>query len=531
MSRFTELTRVVSIALFAAGASAVAQQAVPTAAVANAPAADAPGGPRYTPDGRRMVDSPLTMIGENGGYGITATLASDAFERLACGGVWLGELPLSADRGVNLLLESFQVTSPGATLVVGTDAGDVPMPKVDVTLFRGQVENAPGSWVFLGVTPQRINGIVHLSDEEEFIIAPLNERLAAGAADTHVIFNRFETDADSAPSSFICTAVPRPGAPMRTPSSLVAAPAQPAGGADGGIVERGASDHVCFLAVDCDWEFRNLPGFTLSSDAAAYVIELIGVVNVIYERDVQTRMFINFLRVWNTSNDPYDAVDTQEQLPEFENYISNNLSSTTFRDVSHLLSGRDLGGGRGFIDVLCDAYSVSGNMAGTFPRPAPQNYTAGNWDIVVVAHEIGHNFGSPHTHCYDPPIDTCAGTGYDCPHPRVCQQGELMSYCHTCTGGISNIRLGFVHSAVLAQMREDVSCFRPIIPLVYVNRNWGGAANGNPPTPYHNIAQGYSAVSVGGTMRIWPGSYPPAVRFDRAVRLEVWNTGTVTIGN
>ncbi|GMU83544.1 MAG: hypothetical protein AMXMBFR47_34140 [Planctomycetota bacterium] len=507
-----------------AGTTLVAAAQMPEIAP---PAAPAVAGVAEVFDGAGAgIESPLTLAGDNDGYGIRAILEADAFDRLSGSGIRVHEFPLDAARSVTLALRSFQVTGPGATLVEGTDAGDVPLPMPRVHLLRGEVEGEPGSWVFLGVTPGRINGIVHLSEDEEFIIAPLQERIAAGDLDTHVIFERFSTDAGSQPSSFICTAVPRDGRPAPRPSSVqIAAPE-----GDGGPQERGASDRVAWLAIDCDWEFRNLPPFSTTGDAAAYVMELIGVVNVIYERDVQTRMYINFLRVWNTSADPYDADDTQEQLPEFENYFSNNVGVS--REVNHLLSGRDLGGGRGFIDVLCDAYSVSGNMAGTFPRPAPQNFHADNWDIVVVAHEIGHNFGSPHTHCYDPPIDTCAGTLYDCSHPRVCQQGELMSYCHTCPGGIANIRLGFVHPAVLAEMREDVSCLRLVRSLVYVNIAWSGGENGTITLPYNRVLKGFMGVTEGGTMRIMQGSYPTPVTLDRAVRLEVWNNvGTVTIGD
>lgn len=466
--------------------------------------------------------SPLIYVGDNGGYGIRAALTSDAFGRLSTADLRLSDVPLDPQRRVTLEMHSFQVTGPGARIVEGTDNGDLPLAMPPVILLRGEVADTPGSWAFLGVTPGHINGIIHISDDEEFIIAPLPERIAAGETDTHVIYNRLVTDANAAPSNFLCTAVPPPGQPERHPTSI--------GYADFGPETRGASDRVAWLAIDCDWEFRNLAPFVTSGDAAAYAIELVGVVSFIYERDVQTRMYVNFLRVWSTANDPYSAADTEEQLPEFENYFSNNV--TAARDVSHLFSGRDLGGGRAFLDVLCDGYGVSGNMAGTFPRPAPQDYTAGNWDIVVVAHEIGHNFGSPHTHCYNPPIDTCAGTGYDCPHPRVCQQGEIMSYCHTCPGGISNIRLGFVHPAVLQQMREDVDCLRAIIPTVYVDGDWGGAENGNPPTPYNKVLKGFMGVSQGGVIRIRQGTYPEAVRLDRAVRLEVWNIpgGTVRIG-
>ena len=58
---------------------------------------------------------------------------------------------------------------------------------------------------------------------------------------------------------------------------------------------------------------------------------------------------------------------------------------------------------------------------------------------MVIAHELGHNCGTGHTHdSYSPPIDGC-GNG-DC---SEASNGTIMSYCHICSGGLSNIALDF----------------------------------------------------------------------------------------
>lgn len=116
------------------------------------------------------------------------------------------------------------------------------------------------------------------------------------------------------------------------------------------------------------------------------------------------------------------------------------------------------------------------------------------WDAMVCTHEMGHNFGSPHTHfCGSSspwpnriPLDTCvvqngpAATGDACNLPdsrRRCPEfgGTIMSYCHL--GTCSNARMNLIFTPIVAaQIRRGAergrsSCVTvpssPIVKLQY----------------------------------------------------------------
>ena len=99
-------------------------------------------------------------------------------------------------------------------------------------------------------------------------------------------------------------------------------------------------------------------------------------------------------------------------------------------------------------------FNVCGNIGGTVQFPVVQQ--SGNWDFIVAAHEMGHNFSAPHTHDWCPPLDECAPSGYfgSCQQQQVCSSsGTTMSYCHLCSGGTANITTSF-HDTNVAQMRS-----------------------------------------------------------------------------
>ncbi|MSR44864.1 MAG: hypothetical protein EXS15_05855 [Phycisphaerales bacterium] len=195
------------------------------------------------------------------------------------------------------------------------------------------------------------------------------------------------------------------------------------------------------IAVDTDVEFLGLFGNNQSA-ALGYVGTLFAALADIYARDVELRPGAWYVRLWTSGTDPWTGANTSAQLTEFRDYWEVN-PGIFWRNSTTLLSGRGLGGGIAWLNSGCGsyAYSVSANLAGSFPYPIVHNSGA-NWDIMVVAHELGHNYGAPHTHDYAPPADGCGSSPQDCSAADL-DIGTIMSYCHICPGGLSNIKLIF----------------------------------------------------------------------------------------
>lgn len=221
----------------------------------------------------------------------------------------------------------------------------------------------------------------------------------------------------------------------------------------------------CKVAVETDWQFYQ--NFNNTQAATDYVTSLFASVSAVYKNQLNTVLTISQLNIYSNPSDPWS---TQEQgggsgglLDEFtsawrgQNYPAANLA--------HFVSGASLGGGVATLGTVCNNFSgfgVSGNIHGQTPLPVTGAHFL-NWDFMVVSHEIGHNFGTPHTHDYCPPIDTCypgsCSSGGGCTN-----QGTIMSYCHLCSGGMTNIQPQFspLVAHVIAGNAEDAfPCLGP----------------------------------------------------------------------
>lgn len=337
--------------------------------------------------------------------------------------------PLGNGETVTLDLEPFDVLAPGAQLVAADGANQTPLAIPDVLLMRGTVLGEPGSRVFLALSPYGSQGFLQARGTT-FVVA--DTELNAGTTFVYDI-----RDAATIPTLGPGDS-PRCGGPILSPE--LAAPAPNTGSSAESFDDRSVC-RTLRLAIETDWEYFNHPAFAGNRNAAAaYAVTLLGAVSEIYRTDINVSFNITFLRIWTTDSDPFvntSTVDTR--LYELRAAWMGVSQSAVPRQLVHLLSGhRDGSGGIAYLGALCSTnlgYAVSGYLNASFPYPLV-NKNWGNWDVNVVAHELGHNFGAIHTHEMNPRIDGC-GIG-DC---SVAWSGTIMSYCHTCSGGMSNIIL------------------------------------------------------------------------------------------
>ncbi len=459
------------------------------------------------------LKAPVRVInGADVAAGSSIRFHEDAYRQLRpVQRVRLTQFPLEQNQTVDLELEQFSITDPATQIVMGTPDGDVPIPHPEVALFRGHVIGEADSDVFLGLSPSGSNGRIRFRGSE-YLLAP--ER---GGGLGHVIHDRIVTGAGR-PWRFECH--------TQTPSE----PAPEVSGE--GEVSGTYPFRVAFVAIECDYAFGR--SFDDLNAAAVYVIELLGAISSIYERDLQVRLFLPYIRVWATPAHPYTAATVQGILPQFEAYWRANMSFVE-RDIAHLLTTKDANGGLAEVDVLCNddwGYGASSGLTGSFPVPLLDG-SLDQWDLHIVSHEMGHQFGSPHTHCYIPPVDKCWNTEPSCYSGAIecTQHGTIMSYCKSCDGGLANVDLRF-GDVVSQRIRQSVdpSCLRSGLNPVYVDwANNTGIENGSISFPYNTVLEGVQIVVPGGGVYIDAGNYSETGVANRPMILRTTG-GPVRIG-
>ncbi len=257
----------------------------------------------------------------------------------------------------------------------------------------------------------------------------------------------------------------------------------------------------CPIAVETDWQyyslFNNLPA------AQVFTYCLLTSISHRFEEQADVVLTYPYLQFYTTSSDPWSTPDTGNggtlgMLYEFQSAWTSDPpclglptgvtpqggSIPGGAHLAHFISGASLGGGIAYLPVVCNAatcygFGVSADMGGAVSYTFPSAPTGGgslNWDFVVVAHELGHNFHACHTHqtCVGgSPIDRCYVDTIDCgDNPGACSAppqacintGTIMSYCHLCNGGLNNITTYFhpYHADVIRNAASCLPCFNGV---------------------------------------------------------------------
>ncbi|MFZ1684732.1 MAG: thrombospondin type 3 repeat-containing protein, partial [Candidatus Zixiibacteriota bacterium] len=330
------------------------------------------------------------------------------------------DIPVEVSRKVTLNLERFDIIAPDARFLIGSPSGNEVIGRPDVQMFKGTVDNQPGTFAFFSITSTGvINGWLDGTNGDHFVMTTRTDDSSVGNS----VMTVRPISAGGAPDVPFCGLAPEENMVQTLKQQLAQTPFSPSG------------PRLQRIAIDADQAFVNIfPNVLAARD---YIVQLMGAVSAIYIRDLNIRMAIAFARLWPSGGEPFGPYD----LGGFRNYWRAN-EDTSGLNIVHLFSGkRDITSyaGVAYISNTCDgnAYGICGFLNGSFSTPvhSPDN---GNWDLNVVAHEMGHNHGTYHTHDdgnYVPKIDNC-GSGTP-------SRGTIMSYCHTHAGYQRNIDLHF----------------------------------------------------------------------------------------
>ena len=376
-----------------------------------------------------------------------------------------------------LELHRVEVFTPDAEIVAHGADGAETLPVPDDAFFRGTVVGDPDSLAFLAVhASDTVRGAVRSGGRT----VALEPERAGGAAEASLVARapaavtdksaggeqdgfRCETGELTPPPSAADGIGPANLAPWAQPRSAELAP------------KAQAASYTAKVAIETDYElFQKFGSTTAETD---YITDLIGFAAGLYDQEIATDLQISYLSLWSTSSDPWTQSSPSCAFYELARYWNDNRSGVS-RTITHMMSGKNNGGGIAWVGVLCQggfnvnlgtacpgltpsidnyggAYGYTGDLDANFDASNPQVV----WDIVAVSHEIGHNFDSPHTHCYNglggssSPVDQCYnGEAYrgcysgaqslPCSTPGAgC--GTIMSYCHLLYPGMSNISLTF----------------------------------------------------------------------------------------
>jgi cysteine-rich repeat protein len=384
-------------------------------AAAHAPAAE----PSISVAGLFSVDAAARARARSGDT-VDVTVAVDALKVLARQpeSAFLLDVPLADGATESFALTRFDVFAADAVVIETDGQRERAAAHPAIAAFHGTGLDDPSLHVALAVADGEVAWALVQRDEKLItVIGP--ERASASTGRRHRMAGADAFDTTSARPGCDAAPIPASAASATTGASRSPHLAAP----------RAVNDtrYEVEVLVDVGNGLYAGPFGSDSLAATSYVGALFATVSSIYQRDLKIVPKLGQLVLW-TSPEPFDGPDSDDQLTEYRKYNQDNRGAVA-RDLSHYLGYHPTYGGIAFLGGTCTTeygYAVS-NLDGNYTFPV----TGFVWDVAVVAHEMGHNLGAFHTHCYSPAVDHCWNAEPGCyAGPVEPSVGEIMSYCH-----------------------------------------------------------------------------------------------------
>ena len=353
--------------------------------------------------------------------------------------------PVAPGVSRTMILTRTDVYAPDARIVAIGTSGEVAVPRSTWVFFQGRdVNGSARAAVALDPATGTMRGLVSSERGLQELLPP-----DAWTGGRHRLAAPETRDENGTPRTWKCAEEDLPLVP-----SAPSGPTEEGGAGREALAGRAplaVFSKYAVVAIDTDNEFMNLKFSNNTVTATNYIANLFNQMNLIYERDVSLHLLQGYtiLRL-STVPDPYvqnsGSNASFAELSEFSSYWGANYGGVK-RMLTAMLSGKQpttsSASGVAWVGGLC-----STGFGYSFSKILRNPGDSSSFDVLITAHEIGHNFGSPHTHCYSPVADTCySGECYigpqSCPgvvtYNGYISNGTLMSYCHLlgCPGGLT----------------------------------------------------------------------------------------------
>lgn len=342
-------------------------------------------------------------------------------------GAYLISIPTKENSTLTIELTPIKITTDDFKVMTPNGEVKVELP----TFYRGKIIGQSKSFVSLTVTKEGMEGMI-ISDKYNLTIGKIKN----DKNNIHIIYSTEDI-------------------PNHTPFD------------EGGVIEKlplgnevekksiNTTTAVCMplvrIYLEADYKMYTDWGSNVTT-VTNQMTAIFNQVAILYANET-VNIALSGIFVW-TSTDPYASATTTSESLGFLNNYWNSLGNNFNGDIVHMVSTKNLGGGVAYLSggtsvyggmtsravfQSCSKASAKGLSANI--SNSVSNVPTYSWNVEVIAHELGHNFGLPHTQSCTWPtgaIDNCYTTEGGCAAgPAPTSGGTIMSYCHLISTGIN----------------------------------------------------------------------------------------------